>query len=791
MAQKTKGPRPENADPSSSHRPNSRVGQTNSTTAGVSVNTTTLAALQTRLIPLCRPLSDQPGCTCPHHNKERPCASPGKAPIERGWADPSHVSKWPLYPHNVGVRCGAGCVVLDIDPRAGGTERLAQLEQSYGRLPAAPEVLTGGGGRHLYMRGDPEQLSWKLPGVELKAAGSQVVAPGSLHESGRKYDWAADRTLDDVEIPPLPDWLRSPPSVKEPKLKVLPPDPDPRREVWKGDTLTWDGNEYALDHLLDRARKYLDSMPESVSGRGGHEVAFRVAVALVRGFLLPERAARASLAEWNEKRCKPKWGKGELEHKLDQAATKVREPHWRWGYLLHGTPSWPSLEESSAEEVHDSDEDEGEGQPKSRTIEPRLVYISAHDKFMWFEEGVLVPGLTEWQSFFNANGAVGMLQSAGYTFKKASTFIKEKRCHIVKDFSGHVPTNQRIVQGADGKSYLNLPQHLMPTPEGGATPLLDQLFHTIAGRDKEAEDWLWNWAAYIVQNPNVLPGICVVVRGPQGVGKSKLGEAIGYCRGAYVAVSNSIFREQFNSKWSDARFVAAAEVMLSDSRKEHADRFKAWITDPFIEYHKKNVPEFNIQNRIAWWLSSNDDNPVVVPAGDRRFTILEATHPEPAVKQSLIEAWRTYDRREHEWPELKHLCHKLLHYKVDVGKARNPLYNRIHDEHQDASKSSVEMFADFLRTNGWRPLAARYPVHGATVMDNMPPEHIGVDGALLYKTYQLWTKDHGMGAYGYPRFINSGALKGVFHKTPQRRVHGIHYRFWVLPIGVDPENDAD
>jgi hypothetical protein len=612
-----------------------------------------------------------------------------------------------------------------------------------------------------------------------------------MHPSGVRYDWNAGATPDHIELPDLPAWLRILPEARAPLLRALesPDIPDPRPEAWQKETLTWDGEEYGLSALEERAKAYIESMPASVSGAGGHEVAFRVAVALVRGFLLPEQSARTLYKLWNQQHAQPKWGVGELEHKLSEAGTRVKSGKWAWGYLIKGWPEWPDA--SQIKDEKKNDEDEGDDQPRQRTIEPRMVYIAAHDKFMWFPEGTEKPGLTEWQSFFSENGARGILQKDGYGFKKASVYVKEKRCHIVKDFSGRVPTNERIVKGPDGQSYLNLPQHLIPDALPGEHPLLSELFKSISGNDPESEEWLWNWAAYVTQRPNDLPGVCVVVRGLEGIGKSKLGEAIGYCRGAYVAVGNAIFREQFNSKWSDAHFVAAAEVLLADSRKEHSDRFKAWITDPFIEYHKKNVPEFNIPNRIAWWLSSNNDNPVVVPRGDRRFTILESVAPPQDVKAALIAAWSQYDRREHEWPELQHLRHTLLHRTVDVRKARNPLHNAVHDEHEEANKSSVEMFVSVLKDSGWLPLASKYGIQGTTYRgEDIKPSQIGVDGSFLYKVYALWAKEHGLGVYGFMRFANASVLRTTFHKLPQRRIRGIHYRLWVVPIGVDPDEEA-
>ena len=46
----------------------------------------------------------------------------------------------------------SGVVVLDVDPRHGGDESLAQLVEEHGPLPDGPVVNTGGGGRHLYFK---------------------------------------------------------------------------------------------------------------------------------------------------------------------------------------------------------------------------------------------------------------------------------------------------------------------------------------------------------------------------------------------------------------------------------------------------------------------------------------------------------------------------------------------------------------------------------------------------------------------------------------------------------------
>ncbi len=137
----------------------------------------------------------------------------GKRPPMRDWPNwPAHPatvrSWWTTHPtSNIGIRCGDGLAVVDIDPRDGGDIALQQLELEHGKLPETPEVATGGNGRHLYFRAPRDLRSYTLaPGLELKAHGRQVVAPPSTHPgSGKLYVWV--RPLVESEIAELPRWL--------------------------------------------------------------------------------------------------------------------------------------------------------------------------------------------------------------------------------------------------------------------------------------------------------------------------------------------------------------------------------------------------------------------------------------------------------------------------------------------------------------------------------------------------------------------------------------------------------
>lgn len=113
---------------------------------------------------------------------------------------------------NVGIVTGAvsGLVVLDVDPRHGGDDALFGIERDSGPLPETPEAITGGGGRHIYFRhpgGIVRNMVGLAPGIDLRGDGGMIVAPPSVHPSGRRYAWEVSHHPDDTAPAPAPGWL--------------------------------------------------------------------------------------------------------------------------------------------------------------------------------------------------------------------------------------------------------------------------------------------------------------------------------------------------------------------------------------------------------------------------------------------------------------------------------------------------------------------------------------------------------------------------------------------------------
>jgi hypothetical protein len=103
--------------------------------------------------------------------------------IKRWW------KKWPDA--MIGARVPQSYVVLDIDPRNGGSRRV--LEHVAGPLPITLTVWSGreDGGCHLYfLRPHGPLTSTRLPdGIDLKANGYLIMPPSIHPETGRPYRW--------------------------------------------------------------------------------------------------------------------------------------------------------------------------------------------------------------------------------------------------------------------------------------------------------------------------------------------------------------------------------------------------------------------------------------------------------------------------------------------------------------------------------------------------------------------------------------------------------------------------
>lgn len=124
--------------------------------------------------------------------------------------------------YNIGIVTGAvsGIAVVDLDSE----EAIAFAKKHF---PLTPLVKTAKG-YHAYYRYREGVRNFQkrddLPGIDLRGDGGYVVAPPSVHPTGKKYQWERGKSIGDIPIGELPNIVL----VKESSEKT------PLKELYKG-----------------------------------------------------------------------------------------------------------------------------------------------------------------------------------------------------------------------------------------------------------------------------------------------------------------------------------------------------------------------------------------------------------------------------------------------------------------------------------------------------------------------------------------------------------------------------
>jgi len=293
-----------------------------------------LASRGFRVLPLFEPLCSPAGvvCSCPDGAT---CNKKGKHPrildpLNQATVDPTRIrtwwSRWPTA--NIGIATAGPerLVVLDIDGEEGRAS-LAKVEVEHGPLGATLTARSGrdGGGTHFYFRCPDDldldairsQNNHVAPKIDQKANGGYVVAPASLHVTGRRY------AFEDATVPvrELPRWLFDLMTHKPARKKRA------NRMVNSGNTPSTGRPEH-----FARAVEWLARCDPSIQGENGSARLAHAACGVVRGFDLDDESAYRALIDAFNGRCVPPWSAEELRHVIENMRENGRE--YEFGELL-------------------------------------------------------------------------------------------------------------------------------------------------------------------------------------------------------------------------------------------------------------------------------------------------------------------------------------------------------------------------------------------------------------------------------------------------------------------------
>jgi hypothetical protein len=175
----------------------------------------------------------------------------------------------------------------------------------------------------------------------------------------------------------------------------------------------------------------------------------------------------------------------------------------------------------------------------------------------------------------------------------------------------------------DGLKPLNLFVGTAWVPAPGACSLLLQHIREVwCGGQEEATEYVMNWLARMVQQPELPAETVLVLRSGQGIGKGTITNIFRRYFGAHgIEITNDRELTGFNDHLSTAIFVSLNEACWGGN-KQSEGTLKSLITEHEISVERKFLPLFKIRNRTHLIVSSNSDWAVPVGHDDRRFAVL-------------------------------------------------------------------------------------------------------------------------------------------------------------------------
>jgi len=170
-----------------------------------------------------------------------------------------------------------------------------------------------------------------------------------------------------------------------------------------------------------------------------------------------------------------------------------------------------------------------------------------------------------------------------------------------------------------GKS-LNLWRGFIKSNEGDASPFVNHFKNLIIGTNDEI-DYVLKLIAWTIQYPHLTPGVLLLLKGPQGCGKSTIYTTIKqFCPNNHYSTSDIERLLKFNGQTGHSKFIALEEAFCN-GQASIKNKLKHLITGEERTVESKGVNAYEIKNVVFYIATSNDERPISIDEDDRRTAV--------------------------------------------------------------------------------------------------------------------------------------------------------------------------
>lgn len=301
---------------------------------------------------------------------------------------------------------------------------------------------------------------------------------------------------------------------------------------------------------------------------------------------------------------------------------------------------------------------------------------------------------------------------------------------VFKPEAGRVADNPLVASAA-----LNLFIGFAWAPEPGDCSLILDHIRTVWCRGNQAAfDYVIKWLAQMVQHPEELGKVAVVLRSGQGAGKNIIVNILLKYFGYHgIMLTNPNDLSGFNDYLARSVLVVLNEAMWGGNH-QLANEVKSLITDDTVMTEKKFYSKVTTRNCSHYLILTNEDWAVPVGRDDRRYFMLDVS-----------------DERKDDGKYFNDLIQQIeaggdkafIHYltQVDVSEFKPSefpnLENQIKLDHKIRSASKIEQWWFTALTDGEFRFETRGEVVHERVIEWPEDEELEIEVNHVYKSYQL------------------------------------------------------
>ena len=508
--------------------------------------------------------------------------------VEWGPAGKEQLKQWFGVEHttaNIGILTGAisGIDAIDEDgPHAHET----LVAQSGIELPDTVTSVTGrdDGGKQKIFRyhggGLKSTARFCSNGngsqCDIRTDGGLIVAPPSIHKSGRQYEWEVDPSIEDPA--PFPPELIAFIHERQSKGKTSNQD---------GTTTKVDYEEYFKNGIPDGAKHHglFNFACKKISQGLPYPEVLCLTTEVARRSDPPPKDGAEKAAKDRVDQAWAKYGPAAAFDNLDETpADTVQELNQKHAVIMIG----------------------GKCVVINQTIDPVFnrpdISFSSKGDFLNMYANRKIPNpLAPTKQI-----SIGKLWWESPDRKQYEGLIFEPQ----KNFAG----------------YYNLWRGFSVEPIRGAWSLMERLIREAISSGNEARyQYILAWMARIIQDPGgQRPGVAIAMRGDQGIGKGVFANSFGSLIGDHflqVAQAGQV-TGRFNTHMKDCVVLFVDEGFWAGD-KQAEGVIKNLVTEPTITVEPKGKDIFKIKNNVNILIASNNDWVVPGGFGERRFFVVD------------------------------------------------------------------------------------------------------------------------------------------------------------------------